>query len=153
MSKVKSFLGYTIAALMIPVALVALMGMGPLSELLVSVTGLEITPWFSGGDVVRTVDHDGYETRIHEPVFDALIGERREGFVQIDWEPLSRLPARIDQDVDWDNDGAADFRIQVQMETLEANLTPFAEGILGLEGVYRLEDGVAVRVTLRNPRR
>jgi hypothetical protein len=80
-AKMKAFLGYFTAALMVPVVFISLMGMGPLAEGLVKVTGVVISPWYTGGEVARTVAHGAYELRIHRPVFDWLIGEQREGFV------------------------------------------------------------------------
>ena len=77
-------------------------------------------------------------------------GERKEWFVQVDWTPLGTLPAQIDEEVDVDGDGQADFRVEWDTGSDQATLTPYASWVLGLEGTYRLEDALAVRVTLRN---
>lgn len=153
MSKLKSILGYIAASLSIPIILATFMAMPFWSELLVSATGVTISPWFTGGEVARTVDHDTYRTDIHRPIFDALIGERKEGFVQVDWTPLQALPARIDEEIDVDGDGQADFRVEWDTGSDQATLTSYASWVLGLEGIYRLEDSLAVRVTLRNTSR
>ncbi|MDY6877388.1 MAG: hypothetical protein SWK90_14450 [Chloroflexota bacterium] len=150
MSKVKTVLGYIVASLSIPIILATFMGMPFWSKLLVSTTGVTISPWFTGGEVARTVDHDTYRTDIHRPVFDALIGERKQGFVQVDWAPLESLPARIDEEVDVDGDGQADFRVEWDTASDQATLRPYASWVLGLERTYRLEDSLAVRVNLRN---
>jgi hypothetical protein len=152
MAKLKAILGYTVAALMIPLALATLMGLNDWMRLLVSTTGLTVSPWFTGGEVIQTVDHGDYQTRIHRPVFDALIGERSEGFVQVDWTPPTAVPARIDEQVDFDGDGQVDFHIELDTQTRQANLTPLTSQVLGLEGVYRLDDAWAIRVTLKNSR-
>ena len=153
MQKLKAILGYTWAALLIPLALATLFEMNPLMNLLVSGTGLSISPWFSGDVVARTVAHDGYETRIHRPVFRALIGERREGFVQVDWGPLDALPAQVDEEVDFDGDGQADFRVALDTASGQAVLTPLTEYVLSLAGTYRLDEAWAMRAALKNPRR
>lgn len=153
MQKLKAILGYTWAALLIPLVVATLFGMGDWMELLVSGTGLTVSPWFSGDVVARTVAHAGYETRIHRPVFRALIGERREGFVQVDWGPLEALPAQVDEEVDFDGDGQADFRVVLDTASGRATLTPLTEYALGLAGAYRLDDAWAVRAALKNPRR
>jgi hypothetical protein len=153
MRKLKTFLGYAVAALGVPIILVTLMGMQFWTETFVSVTGVTISPWFTGDKVAHTVDHDGYHTDIHQPVFDALIGERRKGFVQIDWGPLHALPARVDEEIDVDGDGQADLRIEVDTESKQAILTPYAAWVLDLEDVYSLEDTLTVRVLLENPAR
>jgi hypothetical protein len=153
MQKLKAIVGYAWAALLILVALAMLFGMGDWMKLLVSGTGLTISPWFTGDEVARTVEHDGYETYIHRPVFQALIGERSEGFVQVDWGPLNALPAQVDEEVDFDGDGQADFRVVLDTQSGEATLRPLTETVLGLTGTYRLDDAWAVRVTLNDPRR
>jgi hypothetical protein len=153
MQKLKAILGYTWAALLIPLALATLFGLNSWMNLLVSGTGLTVSPWFTGDVVARTVAHDGYETRIHRPVFQALIGERSEGFVQVDWGPLNALPAQVDEEVDFDGDGQADFRVVLDTQSGEATLTPLTEYVLSLSGTYRLDDAWAVRVALKNPRR
>jgi hypothetical protein len=153
MSKLKSLLGYTVAALGIPIILATFMGMSFWAETLVSVTGVKISPWFTGGEVAHTVDHGTYHTGVRHPVFDALVGERKEGFVQVDWSPSHALPAHIVEEIDVDEDGQADFRIEMDTANHQAALTPYAPWVLELEDVYLLENALAVRVTLRNPAR
>jgi hypothetical protein len=153
MSKLKSFLGYTIAALGLPIILATFMGMSFWAETLVSVTGVTISPWYTGGRVAHTIDHGTYHTDVHPPVFDALIGERKEGFVQVDWAPSHALPTHIDEEIDADGDGQMDFRIEVDTENNRATLTPHATWVLELEDVYVLQDALAIRVLLENPSR
>jgi len=102
---------------------------------------------------VQTIDHGTYQTQVHRMVFDALIGERKEGFIQVGWTPPDSLPAHIDEEIDADGDGQADFRVEVDTANKESTLTPYASWVLELEGTYRLEDSLAVRVYLRNPSR
>lgn len=153
MEKLKAILGYLVAALSVPILLVTLMGMPTWMQLLVDTTGLHVSPWFTGDAVARTVAHGDYETRIHDAVFDALIGERREGFVQIDWYPYGLLPADFQEDIDYDGDGQADFHVAVVKATQAVTLTPLSPDVLGLQGVYRLDTALAIRVDLHNPRR
>lgn len=149
-TKVKTFLGYFVAALMVPVVFVTLMGMGPLAEGLVKLTGVEISPWFTGGAVVRAIPHGAYDTRIHRPVFDALIGERREGFVQIVWGPATALPDTIVEDIDYDNDGHADFQVTLHPRTKTAEWHSHIEHAYGMDGPYAIGDGVGMRIKLKN---
>ena len=154
MATLKSVLGYIVAALSILIMLVgvATFGMGqggPFAEAI----GLKHSANWSGGEVVRTVDHGAYETQVHRMVFDALFWERREGFIQVAWAPLDALPARIDEEIDADGDGQADFRVEVDTANKTSTLTPYATWVLDLEGTYRLNDTLAVRVRLKNPSR
>jgi len=158
MAKLKPVLGYIVAALSILIMVASVFGYillqePSLSGPLIAASGLTTSPWYSGGEVVRTVDHGAYQTQIHRPVFDALIGERKEGFVQVAWSPLGALPARIDEEIDADGDGQADFRVEVDTPNKESTLTSHASWVLDLEGTYRLEDTLAVRVRLRNTSR
>ena len=155
MAKVRSVLGYLVAALYIPAMLVAVEANQPLrlGVRLVGAAGLQHSANWTGGEVVQTIEHGPYRTEVHRPVFDALIGEHREGFVQVAWRPAAALPARIGEEIDANADGRADFRIALQTATRQATLTPLSPDVLGLEGVYRLGDTLAIRVRLRNPRR
>jgi hypothetical protein len=150
----KAICGYTLAVLGVPLVLIGILGpQYGLGELFISATGLTLSPWIDGGEVVQTIHHGRYQTQVHRMVFDALIGERKEGFVQVDWLPPHGLPARIDEEIDADGDGQADFRVEVVTATQEVTLTPYAPWVLELEGIYGLEDSLVVRVTLRNPSR
>jgi hypothetical protein len=83
--------------------------------------GLNISPWFSGGEVRQTIDHGTYRTLVHRPVFDGLIGERSNGFVQIDWVPKEKfhLPVILQEEFDADGDGKIDFSVRLQGENAE----------------------------------
>jgi hypothetical protein len=154
MEKIRAVLGYIAAVFSTLIAVAILPAMSVLSEPLIEATGLTISPNYSGGEVVQTIDHGAYETDVHRMVFDdTLLGERKEGFIQVDWRPLDALPARIEEEIDADGDGQADFRIEVDTPEKEATLTPYAAWVLDLEGVYKPEGFVLVRVRLDNPSR
>ena len=72
--------------------------------------------------------------------------------MQVAWRPAETLPARIDEEIDADADGRADFRIELDMATQQASLTPYSPNVLELEGVYDLGETLAIRVRLKNPR-
>jgi hypothetical protein len=153
MAKLRSVLGYLAAALTVPLITATFMGIPFWSERLVSVTGVTVSPWFTGGEVARTVDHGAYRTEIHQPVYDALIGERRRGSVQVDWTPPESLPHQLDEEIDFDGDGQADFRVQLETQSAQALVTPYTSDVLELEDVYQLPEALAIRVRVVNPRR
>jgi hypothetical protein len=149
MNKLKSFFGYFLAALGVPALLVMFMGTAAWMELLVSTTGLKINPLYTGGEVARAYSQDGMRIEIHEPVFAALIGESKEGFVQVTFGP--KVAARqIDADIDYDNNGAADFRLQWDTASGEPIIHSYAPHVVGLEASYELQDTYAIRVHLLN---
>ena len=149
MSRLKAITGYVLAFLSLIGFMVVILGLGNWMTLLVTSTGLTVSPWYTGGQVARTVEHGGYRTEIHRPVFDALIGERSEGFVQVAWRPDTAMPARVDEEVDYNGDGRADFRLQVGTSPREASLTPLADGVVSVQGPYHITGAWAVRVQLR----
>jgi len=154
MEKIRPVLGYIMAVFSCLISAAILPAIATLSEPLITATGLTISPNYSGGEVVQTIDHGAYETHVHRMVFDdVLIGERREGFIQVDWTPLDALPARVDEEIDADGDGQADFRIELDTASTEATLTPYASWVLALEGAYKPKGYMLVRVRLDNPAR
>lgn len=150
MSKLKAFFGYALAVLGLPIILATFIGEGFWMKTLVSTTGLRVSPWTTGDEVVRTVPHGAYKTRLHKPVFMALIGERPEGFVQVDWAPPGYVPAQLAEDIDYNADGQPDFRVELDTRTRQAKVTAYTAQVIGLRGVYRLKDAWAVRVDLKN---
>ena len=150
MATIRVILGYSLAVLGVPMVLATFIGMDTWAKAFVSVTGLKVSPLFTGDDTAFTVSREGYETRVHRPVFMGLLCDRREGFIQIDFGPLDAVPATLDEPVDYDRDGTTDFRIQLDTRTAAANLTELTPAVLGLGGTYRLKDAWAVRVNLKN---
>jgi hypothetical protein len=150
MTAIKSFFGYSISLLAIPLVMAVFIGLGSWSALLVHGTGVKISPWFSGGEVARIVDHGTHVTRIYHPVFAGIFGQRREGFVQVDWLKKAFVPAQIDERVDLAGDGTPDFRIQWNTLTDAITLTPVNPAVIGLRSHDALSDRLVVRVNLRN---
>jgi hypothetical protein len=151
MSKLKSALALALAALATPVVLATFMGMGTWAKALAEGTGVVISPWYTGGEVARTVAHEGHRTLVRRPVFDGLIGPRAEGFVQVEWTPDEgkALPAALREEVDADGDGRADFVVDLDTVANRGNVAPLSPAVLGLERVYDLGAERAVRVRLR----
>ncbi len=147
-AKIRSFLAYFLAALMVPVVFVTLRGMQPLAQELVKITGVVISPWYTGGEVARVVTHGAYETRIHRPVFDALVGERQEGFVQVVWSPTTALPETVVETIDYDNNRQVDFLVTLHPKTKAAEWQAYSDKAYGMEGPYEIGDGMGVRIKL-----
>ena len=155
MRKLKSILGHGWALLAVPILLATFIGMNFWAGTLATSTGVIVSPWFTGGEVARTIPHDGYTTAVHRPIFRGLIGERAEGFVQVRWKPDKgkTLPAQIDEAIDLDGSGTPDFRVQLDTGACQAVVIPQSARVLGLSEVINLGQDRAVRVLLRNTRR
>ena len=150
MTRFKTFLYYSWALMGVPIVLATFMGMNFWAKKLVAITGLEVSPRFTGGQVINTVKHDEYKTLIHRPVFNGLIRERRNGFVQIKWKPNeSLLPRLIDEEIDFDTDGRSDFRIRLDTQTNEAELQAFNDEVVSPGEVLVLGNERIIRIALK----
>lgn len=154
MKRIRSIIAYLWALLAFPIVLATFIGTSFWAEKLVTIAGLELSPWDTGGEIVQTIDQGGYQRLLHRPVFDGLIYERKKGFVQVDWEATGGvLPAIINDEIDYDCDGNQDFRIRLDTGKNKADLIALSSYVIGLEGIYKLENGRAVRVLLKNKRK
>jgi hypothetical protein len=151
MNKLKSILGYTWAFIAFFIVLATFFGNERFSKVLASVTGMKVSPWYTGGEVISVIDHGTYRTLVHRPVFDALIGEKREGFIQINWEPSAGIPQVIEEKIDYDKDRKEDLLIILDTSTGKTTLTAYSPLIVSIERIYRLKNGWAVRIAIRKP--
>jgi hypothetical protein len=151
MSRLRACLGYAWAVMALPIILATFMGNNFWAEKIVTGTGLKVSPWYTGGEVVQTIAHQQYQTLIHRPVFDGLVWERSQGFVQINWQGgVNGLPGLIDEVIDYNRDGIEDFRICLNTKTDEVELLAPKPYVIKIEQVYKLQNERAVRVLLRN---
>ena len=149
MKKLLSILGYTWAATALIITLATFLGNTYFSRTLAAATGVSVNPRFSGGDIMKTVDHGNYRTSLHRPVFDYLIGQTQEGFIQINWDPAAGLPPVIQEGFDYNGDGKEDFVVTMNTATGQTTLAKSNPAVLGNAKSYRLRDGWAVRITLK----
>lgn len=149
MGRIKSMLGYAAAIAALLTALATFFGMDVFSHRLVAATGLKIAAGYSGGEIVRTIEQDGFEIRQHRMVFDGLFSEREKGFVQIDFAPLEALPPLIKTEIELELDGKKSFELSYDTLKNEAQLVAKDKRVVGVEGCYILKERRAVRIGLR----
>jgi hypothetical protein len=150
MKRVMSYLGYGWAVLSFFIVIATFFLNPSLSRTFASITGIAISPRYTGGTVERMIDHATYTTRIHRPVFDGLLSPRKTGFIQIDWQPRAGLPEVVEEEIDINGDGRADFHVSLDTEKGSAAIIPRDPSVRDLEHLYNLgKDGFAVRVVLR----
>jgi hypothetical protein len=152
---IKSGLGYTWAVLCLVIVLATFVGLNFWSNTLAQGTGIQVSPRYTGGEVQRSVDHGQYLTLLHRPVFDGLLGERSEGFVQIDWTPKDQqsLPALIEEEFDIDGDGTGDFSIRLDTVAAKADLIKKKPWVQAADSVIAVDKELILRVRLQNPRK
>ena len=150
MKTIKKILGYTIAVSYPFIFILAVISYNLYSKKIVDITGLKISPWYSGNIVLKTINHNSYKTQIHKPVFHGFITERKSGFIQIDWVIINKIPDIITENIDFDFDGKIDFNIEYNTLDHKAYLHSLNNNVIGLIGIYKLEGYYAIRIKLKN---
>ncbi|HTY24814.1 MAG TPA: hypothetical protein VMC85_16915 [Desulfomonilaceae bacterium] len=149
MGRLKSILGYTAAVLATFIVLATFMGNDYFSYKFASATGIKVSPRYTGGEIVKVVEHGTYTTIIHRPVYDGLLGERKDGFIQIKWKSVAGLPPVIHETVDYDGDNKADLLVTLDTATGETMVVGYNPAVVSVKKTYRLDTGWAVRILLR----
>ena len=149
---IKSTTGYMIAVFCIFIAFATFFGNAQFSRSLIKTTGLSISPWYTGGDVMRTIDHGDFQTNIHKPVFRGLFSDRKTGFVQIDWVEKTSLPIEIIEDIDIDNDTIIDARLEYNTKSNKAMVRAINPDVVKVEKIFKRKNGVTVRIRLKKHR-
>lgn len=159
MQKLTAKLGYTAAGLTVIVAVLVPFVLYGLFTKGFSSLGLHVDEMYSGGPKVRTIQAAGYSIDIHRQVSPHLL-QREKPFVQLDWRPVSALPAQVSDLVDIDGDGKPDIRVNFAvpkdpMAPLRVNveaLNPRYEAMKNVGRdkfsslIVRVDDAVLVRV-------
>jgi hypothetical protein len=83
---------------------------------------MKINPNFTGGEVAERIVMESCTLVVRKPVFDGLIGERRHGFVQVDWR--GKIPDIINDTIDYNMDKIPDFAIRINQSEHLTLLNP-----------------------------
>jgi hypothetical protein len=148
MKKLVQIFAYTwaiICALLIPVTF---MGNGQFATLLSKLPFMKVSPIYSGGVADRVIEKSGMKITINKPVFEALIGESREGFVQIRFSDSTQLPATIMQVIDYNNDGSGDFILNINTRSNQTQMEPINKNVRQLIVSSKVKNDWIVRVGL-----
>jgi len=159
MKSLAAKLGYTgagltvFAAVLVPFVLMGLFTKGFAS------LGLHVDEVYSGGPKLRTVQAAGYTIDVHRQVSPHFF-QTEKPFVQLDWKPVSALPAHVSDLVDIDGDGQPDVRVtfdvpkdpkarlRVNVASLNARYKPMQ--IVGKPKysslIVRVDDAILVRI-------
>jgi hypothetical protein len=122
MKKFKSVSGIAWAFLCLIIVLVLFPGLNAISGSIARLPFMKINPNYTGGDVARSIASANYSKDIRKPVFDGLIGERRKGFVQIDWR--GNIPEVLNDTIDYDLDNNPDFLIHISKSEAKTEIEP-----------------------------
>lgn len=123
--------------------------------------GLHVDATYSGGTVARTIERNGYQIAIYQPVWPRAM-QRIEPFVQIVFMPAAALPAHVSEEIDLDGDGRPDVKVSFNAPTdphapLRGDVTSLSSKYLSMANVggdsysrlmVRVDNQVIVRVPL-----
>jgi hypothetical protein len=153
MKKLLTILGFTWAAICLLIVLVMFPGLDSFSRQLAKLSFMKVNPTLSGGDTARSVVYENYTLYIHQPVFEALIGESSTGFIQLDWVWNDSIPVSVSDSVDFNNDNHIDFVISIDPQSDSVLLDPLQPFVEEITNEARVENGWIVRVGLINEKK
>jgi hypothetical protein len=108
---------------------------------------MKINPNFTGGEIAERIVMESCTLVVRKPVFDGLIGERRHGFVQVDWR--GGLPDIISDSIDYNSDRKADFIIKIDRKNNSTELMPLDPHVLSAGISTPTSYGWCLRVNLK----
>ncbi len=158
MKKLRSVLGNALAWVTLTLAVLTPFLLLGWFERAVASAGLRIDPEYSGGEIARVVERNGYRIEIYRPLPRRSPFQKIDPFIQMIWRPADRLPARISDEVDVDGDGVPDLLVTFDSKTLAGAVTPRSSRFRAMRGagvisfselIARVNDGIVVRTRLR----
>ena len=147
MKKVKIIAGVTWALACLILIIMLFPFLNSFSSSAARLPFMKINPNYSGGEVAREVVSEGCTIVIRKPVFDWLIGERKNGFVQVDWR--GNVAERINDSIDYDLNGIPDFLVQIDRSSSNTQLVSFNPLVNKIETSTQTSYGWAVRVGIK----
>ncbi|HVN57437.1 MAG TPA: hypothetical protein VMT63_03990 [Bacteroidales bacterium] len=130
MKKVKVILGISWAFIGLVVIIIMFPGSGVFSEKLAGMSFMKINPRLTGGDVAYKTTMQACTLVVHKPVFDGLFGDRKSGFVQVDWR--GKVAEKISDTIDFDHDMKPDFFVMINTKNDSVIFTPFNRKVKGI---------------------
>jgi len=146
MKTLKIIAGLAWAFLCIILIIVLFPALNPLANNVSKYPFMKINPRYSGGEIVREINKDDYTISIHRTVFDGLISNRKNGFIQIDWR--GKLPRVINDTIDFDNDNSKDFIVDIDTTNAKSSITALNPKVRDIEISTKTSFGWAIRVGL-----
>jgi len=122
MKKIKITAGILWAILCLILIIILFPGLNSFSSGVAKLPFMKINPNFTGGEVSEQIVMESCTLVIRKPVFDGLLRERNNGFVQIDWR--GKIPEVIIDTIDYNMDKVPDFMIRVDRSEPSTILQP-----------------------------
>jgi hypothetical protein len=146
MKKIKIIAGITWAFAALILIIILFPGLNSFSASLARLPFMKINPNYAGGEIARQFITSGCTLDIRTPVFDGLLKEGKNGFVQIDWR--GNIPGKIIDTIDYNHDNNPDFAILIDKTLTKTVLTPFSNKVKNVGISTPTSYGWAVRINL-----
>lgn len=124
------------------------MGNDSFAKKLATLPFMKVNPVYTGGDSLFSYQQDSITITVNKPVFAALIGTSNEGYVQVKY--TGKLPENIQSSIDYNQDGQADFDLNINTLNGETKLNALTSGVKELQVSSKVKDYWVVRVNLSN---
>jgi hypothetical protein len=147
MKKVKIIAGIIWAILCLIVMVAFFPGFNSLSRSVAKFPFMKINPNMSGGGIAYENIQASCTLVMHHPVFDGLVKERKNGFVQVDWR--GEIKEEIFDTIDYDLNGIPDFCISINTQTADTRLDPINPAVNGIDVSTSTSYGWAARIRLK----
>jgi hypothetical protein len=146
MKKIAKIAGIAWAFIGLVAIIILFPALNGLSDSVAKLPFMKINPNYTGGAVAQQVVSSACTLDIREPVFDGLTGERRKGFVQLDWR--GNLPVKMIDTIDYDLDEVPDFIISVDRISSETSINLLSSKVNEIGISTPTSYGWAVRVKI-----
>lgn len=108
---------------------------------------MKINPNYTGGEISHQIITPLCTLEIRKPVFDGLLNERKNGFVQLDWR--GKIPEIISDTIDYNNDSVLDFCLSINTGNGLTMIDPLNPLVRNVKVSTPTSYGWALRVNLR----
>lgn len=146
MKTIKIIAGITWAFLCLILIIILFPALNPLASATSKLPFMKINPNYTGSYVVKEIMKENYSINIRKPVFSGLIGEKKNGFVQIDWR--GKLSSIIIDTIDYNDDSKKDFIVQIDTLNAQCKIVPLNPKVGEIAISTKTSYGWAIRVNV-----
>jgi hypothetical protein len=151
MGKFFAFFGYIWAIVCVLLIPLTFIGNDQFAKQLAKLPFMKVNPLYTGGEADQVLKQDSLTVVINKPVFEALLGQSSQGFVQVKFIGKSSLPATIKKAIDFNHDGVSDFVLNIDTRNGGTTVVAMNSNVKGLLISSKVKKDWIVRVKLKNP--
>jgi hypothetical protein len=147
MKKIKIIAGTIWAVSGLLLILILFPGLNSFSVSASKLPFMKINPNYSGGEVAQHITFPDYSIDIRKPVFDGLIKEKKNGFIQIEWR--GNIPEILIDTIDYNLDNMPDFRVMIDRIQTVTEIKSFNSKVGDVIASTQTSYGWAVRINVK----